>query len=102
MPSCLLALTGALPPGMVDGVLPVQNQLGDGHKGVSLLGQLFQNGRQRLRGVEGGVVKEHDGPRPHLAGHPLGDLLGGDLLPIQAVTVPNSFKPLFLKLYVAI
>lgn len=87
---------------MVDGVVPGKDQLGDGHKGIALLGQLLQNRGQGLRGMEGGVVKEHDGTRSHPAGHPLGDLVGGNLLPVQAVTVPNSFKPLFLKLYVAI
>lgn len=53
---------GALTAGVVDGVVPSQNQLGDGHKGIALLGQLLQNGGQRLRGVKGRVMKEHDGP----------------------------------------
>lgn len=85
---------GALTAGVVDGVVPGQNQLGDGHKGIALLGQLLQNGGQRLRGVKGRVMKEHDGPRPHLAGHPLGNLLGRNLLPVQAVTIGNRFKQL--------
>ena len=83
-----LALAGALASGVVNGVLPGEDKLGDGHKGVPLLGQLFQNGGQGLRGVEGGVVEEDDGPRPHLAGHPLGDLFRRDLLPVQAVHIP--------------
>lgn len=88
---------GALTAGVVDGIFPGQNELGDGHKGIALLGQLLQNGGQRLGGVEGRIVKEHDGPRAHLAGYPLGDLFGGDLLPVQAIPIPNSFKLLCHK-----
>ena len=77
---------------MVDGIVSGEDQLGDGHKGIALLGELFQNGGQGLGGVEGCVMKENDGPRAYLAGHPLGDLVGGDLLPVQGITARNSFN----------
>lgn len=82
----------ALPPGVVDGIVPGEDQLGDGHKGIALLGELLQNGGQGLGSVESRIVKEHDRPRPYLAGHPLGDLFGGDFLPVQTIPIPNSFK----------
>ena len=87
-----------MPAGVVDGVVGTaaagQDELGDGHEGVALLEQALEDIRQSLRGVEGGVVEEDNGTRAHLGGHPLGDLAGGDFLPVQAVHVPNSFKPL--------
>ena len=64
---------------MVDGIVAGEDQLGDGYKGIALLSELFQDGGQGLGGVEGRVMKENDGPRAYLAGHPLGDLVGGDL-----------------------
>ena len=79
---------------MVDGIVAGEDQLGDGYKGIALLSELFQDGGQGLGGVEGRVMKENDGPRAYLAGHPLGDLVGGDLLPVQAVTIGNRFKQL--------
>ena len=85
-----------MPAGVVNGVVgvvgPRQQELGDWHKGVALLEQGLQNGGQGLRGVEGRVVEEDDRPRLHPAHHPLGDLFGGEVLPVQAVTVPNRFK----------
>ena len=88
---------GTLPAGMVDGVVCAagagEDELGDGHKGVALLEQGLQNGGQSLGGVEGGIVEEHDGSRLNLAGDPLDNLRGGQILPVQAVTVPNRFKP---------
>lgn len=84
----------ALPPGVVNGIVAGEDQLGDGYKGIALLSELFQDGGQGLGGVEGRVMKENDGPRAYLAGHPLGDLVGGDFFPVQAVPIPNSFKRL--------
>ena len=69
---------GTLPAGVVNGVIGAagagEDELGDGHKGVPLLEQGLQNGGQGLRGVERGVVEEHDGTRLYLAGDTLGDL----------------------------
>lgn len=81
-----------LPAGVVDGVGLGENKLRDGHKGVSLLKESLQNGGQRLRGMDGGIVKEHDRPRLHLGGDPLGDLRSGELLPVQRITFPYRFK----------
>ena len=46
-----------LPPGVVDGIVLPIDQLADGQQGIPLTGHVVQNGRQRLRRVEGGVVE---------------------------------------------
>ena len=79
---------------VVDGVFPGEDHLGDGHKGVPLLKQTLDDVRQGLRGMEGGVMEENDGAGLYLAGHPLGDLTGGEVLPVQTVHVPYPFKEL--------
>ena len=58
-------LCRTLPPGVVDGVFPGEDDLRDGHKGVPLLEQGLNDGGQGLRGVQGGVVEQNDGPRLH-------------------------------------
>ena len=84
---------------MVDGVVgvvrPGEDQLRDGDEGVPVPEQGLQDAGQGLRGVEGRVVEEHDGAGLHPGGDPLGDLAGGEVLPVQAVTFPNSFKPVY-------
>ena len=82
-------LSRALPAGMIDGVLPFQNDLRNGDKGVSLLQQAFNDPRQRLRGVLGSIVEQHNRPGAHLAGHPFGNVGGGEVFPVQAVA-PGS------------
>ena len=71
---------------MVNGVVSAagagEDELGDGHKGVALLEQGFQNGGQGLGGVEGGVVEEYDGPWLDLAGDSLNNLRCGQILPV--------------------
>jgi hypothetical protein len=47
--------------------------------------------------VEGRIVEQYDGAALHAAGHPLGDLRGGDVLPVQAVPAGNRFKCLRCK-----
>lgn len=42
---------------MVDGVVAGQKKLGDGKEGIALLQQRFDNAGQRLRSVQGGIVK---------------------------------------------
>lgn len=85
---------------MVDGVVGVvcagEDQLRDGDEGVPLLEQGLQDAGQGLRRVDGRVVEQDNGAGLHLGGDPLGDLRRGELLPVQAVTVPHSFKPLSL------
>ena len=61
---------------------------------VALLEQGLDDAGQRLRGVEGGVVEEDDGAGLHPGRHPLRDLPGGELFPVQTIPIPNSFKPL--------
>lgn len=89
-------MAGTLTTGVINGVvtaaLPWQDELGDGDKGIALLEQGLNDAGQGLGGVEGGVVKQDDGARPHLAHHPLGNLLRRQLFPVQTVTVPDSFK----------
>ena len=77
---------------MVDGVLAGQNHLGDGDEGVALLKEGLDDGGQGLRRVEGGVVKQDDGPGLDLGGHPLDDLSGFQVLPVQTIAFPHSFK----------
>jgi len=82
-------LDGTLLPRVVDGVVHVtlagEDELGDGHEGVALLEKGVDDAGEGLWGVLGGVVEQDDGPRLDLAGHPLGDVGGGQVLPVQAV-----------------
>ena len=61
-----LCVGRALPAGVVDGVLSGEDNLGNGHKSVPLLEKRLDDGRQGLRGVEGGVVEQDNGPGLHL------------------------------------
>ena len=49
---------------MVNGIVGAagagQDKLGDGQKGIAILEQSLQNGRQSFRGVERGAAEEHD------------------------------------------
>lgn len=83
---------GQLPAGVVDGVGLGEDDLGDGEEGVAVLEEGLNDARQGLWGVEGSVVKEHDGPGLDLGGHPLGDLRSREVLPVQAVRVLYGFK----------
>ena len=77
---------------MVNGVVSVQEDLGNREEGVALLEQFFQDARKGLGGVLGGVVEEHDGAGLNLFGDPLGDFGSGEVFPVQAVTIPNRCK----------
>lgn len=77
---------------MVDGVLPREDNLGDGDKGVALLKECLNDIGQGLWGVEGGVVEQDDGARLDLGGDAPGNLAGGEVLPVQAVTERNDRK----------
>lgn len=79
-----------LPSGVVNGVLPIQDDLGDRHKGVALLNKGGQDAGQRLRRMFGCVVEQDDGPGLDFPRDTLRDLLGGDLFPVQAVVVLNQ------------
>ena len=85
----------ALPSGMVDVRFFVrQQELGDRHDLIALAEQVVEDIRQRLRRVLARVVKENDGAVCHLPRHALGDLTGGDALPVERITIPYSSKPL--------
>lgn len=60
-----------LPPGVVDGVGRIEDQLADGHNGVAVIDKAAEDGGQRLRRVQRGIVEQHDAPRLHLGRHPL-------------------------------
>ena len=81
-----LSLRRVLAAGMVDGIIrivgPGEKELGHGEQVVALLQEGLDDAGQRLRSVEGGVVKEDDGPGLDLGGDPLGDLAGRELLPV--------------------
>ena len=78
--------------GVVHAVLAGEDELGDGDHGVALLKQIVQNAGQGFRGVLGGVVEQDDGAALDLPRHPLGDVGGGQVLPVQAVHTGYSFK----------
>lgn len=87
-PGAASAACRELAAGVVDGIVAGEKNLGDGDKGIAVLKQRFNDGGQGLRGVLGGVVEQHDGARLHLGDHPLCDLVGGQVFPVQAVYVP--------------
>jgi len=60
--------------GMVDGILPRQDDLRDGEESVAVLKQLLDDAGQGFGGVLGGVVEENDGTDLDFGGDPFGDL----------------------------
>lgn len=83
---------GALPAGVVDRVLAGQDDLRHGDDGVPVLDQRLDNAGQGLRRVDGGVVEQYDGAGLDAACDPLGDLVCGDLLPVQTVPTGSGWK----------
>lgn len=86
-----------LPPGVVDGVGRIEDQLADGHNGVAVVDKTAEDGGQRLRRVQRGIVKQHDAPRLHLGRHPLAYRLRVVVLPVQGVPIGKGLKPLRRK-----
>ena len=86
-----------LPPGVVDGVGRIEDQLADGHNGVAIVDKTAEDGGQRLRRVQRGIVEQHDAPRLHLGRHPLAYRLRVVVLPVQGVPIGNDLKPLRRK-----
>lgn len=86
-----------LPPGVVDGVGRIEDQLADGHHGVAVVDKTAEDGGQRLRRVQRGIVEQHDAPRLHLGRHPLAYRLRVVVLPVQGVPIGNDLKPLRRK-----
>ena len=79
---------------MVHDVITVQNQLRNGEDGVTFFDKIFQNGGQGLRGVEGGIVEQHDAPRIDPCGDSGVDGVGIIVFPIQTVPKCNKVKSL--------
>ena len=77
---------------MVDGVIPCEDQLGNGDEGIALFCEIVENVGQRLGGVKSCVVKEDDRPRLYLARNAPGDLGGGEVLPVETVHIPHKGK----------
>ena len=77
---------------MVNGVVSVQDDLGNGEEGIAVFQERFEDTGEGFGGMLGGVVEEHDGAGLNLFGDPLGDFGSGEVFPVQAVTFPNSFK----------
>lgn len=82
---------------MVHDVITVQNQLRNGEDGVTFFDKIFQNGGQGLRGVEGGIVEQHDAPRSDSCGDSGVDGVGIIVFPIQTVPKRNRVKTLCRK-----
>lgn len=81
-----------LSPGMVDGVGLGENQVLNRAKGVALGLKGLDDPGQGLRGVESGVVEEDNGPGLNPVQHPLGDLGGGEVLPVQRILIPYTWR----------
>lgn len=77
-----------LPTGVVDGVGLGQDQLGDGHHSVAIVDEAGEDGGQRLRCMQRGVVEQHDAAGLDLGGHALADGVRVVVLPIQRVHIP--------------
>ncbi len=86
-----------LPAGVVDGVGLGQDQLGDGYHSVAIVDEAGEDGGQRLRRVQRGVVEQHDAAGLDLGGHTLADGVRVVVLPIQRVPIGNDLKPLRRK-----
>ena len=89
----------ALLPGMIHIVVPLQQNLRNRHHRKSVVLEILQNGRQRLRRMERGVMKETNGAGLHLARHPFRDLSGREILPVQTVPYVIIFNRLKQKEY---
>lgn len=67
---------------MVDGVGGGEEELRDGHHGVAVADEGLQNGRQRLRRMESGVVEQDDAAGTHLPTNALGDRARIQVFPV--------------------
>ena len=86
-----------LPPGVVDGVGRIEDQLADGYDSVAVIDEAGEDSGQRLRRVQCRVVEQHDAARLYLGRHPLIDGVGVVVLPVQGIPIGNDLKPLRRK-----
>ena len=86
-----------LPAGVVDGVGLGQDQPGDGHHSVAIVDEAGEDGGQRLRCMQRGVVEQHDAAGLDLGGHALADGVRVVVLPVEGVPIGNDLKPLCRK-----
>ena len=81
-----------LPPGVVDGVVPSEDEFGNGDDLIPLALEILDDPGECLRGVECGVVEQDDAPRPYIGGDPGVDLIGSQILPVQTIPTGSTFK----------
>ena len=82
---------------MVDGAGRGEDELGDGEDGVAVVDEAGEDGGQRLRCMQRGVVEQHDAAGLDLGGHALADGVRVVVLPIQRVPIGKDLKPLRRK-----
>ena len=87
-------LCRTLSAGVVDGIVPGEDDLGNGDEGVAFLKQTLNDTGQSLRGVFCGIVEQDDGAGTDLACDPLGDVRCGQVLPVQTVPAGSGWKAL--------
>lgn len=82
---------------MIDGIVPGEDDLGDGDEGIALLQQALDDTGQGLRGMLGGVVEQDDGAGAYLGCDSLGDVRRGQVFPVQTVPTGSGWNRLGRK-----
>lgn len=86
-----------LSAGVVDGVGRVEDELGDGEDGVAVVDEVGEDSGQRLRRMEGRVVKQHNAAGRHMLRYPAKDGVRVIILPVQTIPIGNDLKLLRRK-----
>ena len=81
-------LPPALSAGTVDEAVAVQQDLRHGDDAVAVRKQRVQDSRQRLGGMLGGVMEEHDAAGLDLVKHAVFDVFRAVAGPVQTVHIP--------------
>lgn len=97
MPNKSIALCWTLSAGVVNGVLSVQNHLGDGDEGIALLKQRLDDAGKCLGGVECGVMEQDNRSGLDPGRDPLCNFVGGDIFPVQTVNTGTTVQTLRRK-----
>ena len=79
---------------MIDGVLPFQDDLGNGDESIAFLQQMLDNTRQCFRRMLRGIVEQDDAAGLDFARHPFRNIRRRQVFPVQAVTTGNGCKSL--------